>query len=104
MPKEIAPYKVHICPLRLDDEKVNEIANKLYNSLTEAGISSIFDDRNVSAGNKFSDADLMGMPIRVVISPKGLENNSIEIKDRATGEIIKVSPDEVLQKIKEILL
>lgn len=99
MPKEIAPYKVHICPLRLDNEEVSRVAYDIYKELEGLGISCLFDDRNVSAGNKFSDADLMGMPIRVVVSPKGLENNEVEIKDRATGEVVKVAPEEVVKTI-----
>lgn len=100
MPKSIAPYKVHICPLRLDNENVKEISYKIYQELENNGISCLFDDRNVSAGNKFSDADLMGMPVRIVVSPKGLEENLIEIKDRATGEITKVAPSDILKTIK----
>lgn len=103
MPKEIAPYLVHICPLRLDDENVKTVAEDLYKTLEDGGISCIYDDRNVSAGNKFADADLLGMPIRVVISQKGLNENLVEIKVRATGEVIKVSKDEALQKIKDLL-
>ena len=102
MPKEIAPFKVHICALRLDDENVNKIAYELYNSLEDFGFETLFDDRNVSAGNKFSDADLIGIPFRIVVSPKSLENNIVEIKDRATGEIYKVSPNDVLTKIVEL--
>lgn len=102
MPKSIAPYLVHIVPLRLDDEKVNKIANEIYAKLEEQGIDCLFDDRNVSAGNKFSDADLIGLPIRLVISPKGLDNNTVEIKDRATGEVIQVNLYEAVQKVLEL--
>lgn len=103
MPKSIAPYMVHICPLRLDDERVQKIATELYNGLESNGIDCLFDDRNVSAGNKFSDADLIGLPIRLVISPKGLDNNIVEIKDRMSGEVISISPEIAIQKIKEMI-
>lgn len=103
MPKAIAPYKVHICPLRLDNELVKNTAEEIYNTLEDDGISCIYDDREVSAGNKFADADLLGMPIRLVISQKGLDENLIEIKIRATGEVIKVHKNEVIQKIKDLL-
>lgn len=103
MPKSIAPYKVHICPLRLDNEEVKNLSYGIYEELENEGISCLFDDRDVSAGNKFSDADLIGMPIRLVISPKGLESNSVEIKDRATGEVVKVVPTEVVSTIKSML-
>ncbi len=103
MPKAIAPYKVHICALRLDNEQVNLIAQTICKQLDNAGIEYLFDDRDVSAGNKFADADLMGMPIRVVISPKGLDENIVEIKDRASGQIQKVNPDKALDTIKNML-
>ena len=103
MPKSIAPYLVHICPLRLDNEMVKETAETIYRELESLGISCIYDDRDVSAGNKFADADLLGMPIRVVISQKGLDEGLIEIKDRATGEVIKEHKENVIQKIKDLL-
>ncbi len=99
MPKSIAPYKVHICPLRLDNENVKTVAEKIYADVLAQNIDCLYDDRDVSAGNKFADADLMGMPIRVVISPKGLDENLVEIKDRATGEVVKVTPDKALETI-----
>lgn len=103
MPKSIAPYKVHICPLRLDDENVKKLSAEIYQTLENKGIECLLDDRNVSAGNKFADADLIGMPIRLVISPKGLAEGILEIKDRATGEVFKVSPNEVISKIENML-
>ena len=99
MPKEIAPYLVHICPLRLDNELVKTTAEKIYNTLEEKGISCIYDDRDVSAGNKFADADLMGMPYRMVISQKGLDEGLVELKDRATGEVSKITPDDAINQL-----
>lgn len=103
MPKSIAPYKVHICPLRLDNETVKNTAESIYNNLENAGISCIYDDRDVSAGNKFADADLLGMPIRIVVSQKGLDEGLIEIKDRATGEVQKVKVSDAIESIKNML-
>ena len=103
MPKTIAPYKVHICPLRLDNESVKEISEKLYNELLNLGIECIYDDRDVSAGNKFADADLVGMPVRLVVSPKGLEQNTVEIKDRTTGEVVKTEPEKAIETILSLL-
>ena len=102
MPKSITPYHVHICPLRLDDERVLKVSNELYKSLEDNGLSCLYDDRNVSAGNKFADADLMGMPVRVVVSPKGLDENLVEIKDRTTGEVVKVKPEDALKTIQSL--
>ena len=103
MPKTIAPYKVHICPLRLDNENVKTVAEKLYSELENAGISCLYDDRDVSAGNKFADADLLGMPIRLVVSAKGLDEGTVEIKDRATGEVNKVKAENVVKTIENML-
>ncbi len=104
MPKSIAPYKVHICPLRLDNENVKAVAEKLYADLENAGISCLYDDRDVSAGNKFADADLIGMPVRVVVSAKGLDEGTVEIKDRATGEVNKVKVEDAVKSIENMLL
>ena len=103
MPISVAPYKVHICPLRLDDKSVEENAYKLYNDLKRQGIEVLIDDRDAMPGIKFADADLIGMPIRVVISPRSLQNNQAEIKMRKTGETFMVETNKVLEKILELL-
>lgn len=103
MPKSIAPFDVQICPLRLDNENVKTVAENLYKTLEDGGISCLYDDRDVSAGNKFADADLMGMPIRLVISQKGLDEDLVEIKVRATGEVMKVKKEDAIQTIKDLL-
>ena len=100
LPASIAPYKVHITPLRLDNPEVKEKAFALYDALMKAGVNALIDDREgVSNGVKFADADLMGMPLRVVISPKGLAAGEVEIKVRATGEIIKVPFDNAIDTL-----
>ncbi|MEG1923165.1 MAG: proline--tRNA ligase [Clostridia bacterium] len=104
LPISIAPFKAHICALRLDDENVSTETNKLYNSLKEKGISVLCDDRNVSAGVKFADADLMGMPIRIVISPKSLKNNEIEITLRKTRESYKIPLETASSYIENLIL
>lgn len=103
LPVTVAPYKVHICPLRLDDPEVASVTQRIYENLRKAGIEPLLDDREVSAGVKFADADLMGMPVRVVISPKGLKNGEIEITDRATRETVKVGADNAETEIDALL-
>ena len=98
-----APWQVHICVLRQDDPVVAEKANKLYKDLEAEKVDVLFDDRNCGAGIKFNDADLMGMPIRVVISPKSLQNNEIEITIRKTKESYKVSYDNALREINSLI-
>jgi len=78
-PGEIAPFKVHLLSLKEDDE-----AEKIYKDLSLAGIETLYDDRSdVSAGEKFSDADLIGCPYRVVVSAKSLKEGGVEVKQRS---------------------
>lgn len=81
-PISIAPWHVHLCSLRADNEEVAAVSQKLYDELTAKGVEVLWDDRSVSAGVMFSDADLFGVPVRVVVSPKGLKNGTIEISTR----------------------
>ena len=81
----VAPWEVEICPLRLDDELVVKTANKLYDDLKQAGIDVLIDDRDVSAGFKFADSELIGVPIRVVVSPRNLAEGKLEIAFRESG-------------------
>lgn len=81
-PMSIAPWQVYLCGLRLDDPFVSEKAQKLYDDMQKAGIEVLFDDRNCSAGVKFSDCDLMGIPLRVVISPRSVAEDRVEIQSR----------------------
>ncbi len=99
-PITIAPWQVHLCPLRIDDESVNAISEEVYRNLTKAGIEVLFDDRNVSAGVKLTDSELMGVPIRVVISPKTLANLEAEITMRATGDKMFVPIKDLENEIK----
>jgi prolyl-tRNA synthetase len=96
-PKQIAPFVAHIVSLGIDDS-VLERAEKLYTHLNALGISALWDDRDLSAGEKFADADLMGMPYRVVVSKKTLEADSYEVKTRKTGEVQHINESD-LQKL-----
>ncbi|MBQ8507298.1 MAG: proline--tRNA ligase [Clostridia bacterium] len=81
-PISIAPWHVQICSLRADNEEVAAMSQKIYDELTARGVEVLWDDRQVSAGFMFSDADLFGVPVRIVVSPKGLKNGTIEISSR----------------------
>jgi prolyl-tRNA synthetase len=69
--------------------------------MENSGIEVLYDDRNVSAGEKFADSDLIGIPYRIVISEKNLKDNMLEIKARQTGEVKKVGKDEILKSLLE---
>ncbi len=85
-PLPIAPYHLYLCPIKAEDAKVMGTAEKLYSDLTAAGIEVLFDDRQESPGIKFNDADLIGIPLRVVVSPRTLHSNSVEIKWRKESQ------------------
>ena len=89
-PISIAPWHVQICSLRADQPEVMEASQALYDSLTAKGIEVLWDERSVSAGVMFSDADLFGVPLRVVVSPKGLKNGTLEIatRDKSMKQIL----------------
>ena len=81
-PISIAPWHVHLCSMRPDNEEVAAMSQKIYDELTAKGVEVIWDDRPVSAGVMFADADLFGVPVRVIVSPKGLKNGTIEVSTR----------------------
>lgn len=87
-PESIAPFKVHLVSLAgKEGEKVKEAADKVYGELKNTGGKVLYDDRDLSAGAKFADSDLLGMPYRVVVSEKTLANGEAEVKERASGAV-----------------
>ncbi len=99
-PESIAPFAVHLLALG-DDEAVLAEANKIYESLSKAGVEVLFDDRaGLSAGEKFSDADLLGMPYRGVISVRSIKEGGIELKKRTEEKGKIVSLDELLKDVR----
>ncbi|KXK01316.1 MAG: prolyl-tRNA synthetase [Nitrospira sp. OLB3] len=94
-PLPIAPFHVTLLPLS-QSEPVTQLAGQLYQSLQQAGIEVLWDDREERAGVKFNDADLIGAPYHLVIGDKGLAQGQVELKRRQTGETIKTAPDQVL--------
>ena len=102
-PISIAPWEIEICALRADQAHVKEEANKLYKSLMDEGYEVLFDDRTVSAGFMFSDADLLGSPVRIVISPKTLDRGVVEIVTRDKTIKEDVPLENAMQRTKEIV-
>lgn len=102
-PISIAPWEIEICALRADQAHVKEEANKLYKSLMDEGYEVLFDDRTVSAGFMFSDADLLGSPVRIVISPKTLARGVVEIVTRDKTIKEDVPLECAMQRTKEIV-
>lgn len=97
-PETISPAQVYIARLG-DAEDVLKNADELYNRLTDAGAAVLYDDRDVRAGQKFADADLLGIPYRIVISDKTVAANQYELKKRQSDEANQVSLEEVLKQL-----
>jgi prolyl-tRNA synthetase len=97
-PVPIAPYQAYLLPINVKDEKVMEVAEKIYQSLAEAGVETILDDRDERAGVKFNDADLLGIPLRIVVGAKNLKNGKAEVKARREKEAGLVDVDEVINE------
>ena len=102
-PITIAPWEVQICALRADDENVRNVADKLYDELQNDKVEVLYDDRGVSAGVMFSEADLFGVPVRVVVSPRNLKNNVVEITLRDKSLKEEVNLENAKDRIKEII-
>ncbi len=102
-PFPIAPYHVHLCALRIDDPKVAEAAAKLYSDLNSDGIEVLYDDRTESPGVKFNDADLIGLPLRLTVSPRTLQNQSVELKWRKGKEAELLPLENIAGYIKDLL-
>ncbi len=100
-PMAIAPWQIYLCPLRNDDENVANVAEQLYKSLSK-NFEIIYDDRKVSAGVKLTDSELMGFPIRVVVSPRSLSENQAEITIRSTGDKMMIALTDLENKLKEL--
>ena len=99
-PITIAPWEVHLCCMRPDNEDVRKVADGLYEDLQKQGAEVIYDDRtSVRAGEMFADADLIGAPIRVVVSPRNLKNNVVEVTTRDKSVKESVALDQALEFI-----
>lgn len=103
-PMAVAPWHVYLCPIRLDNDEVKFATEKIYKKLVNENFEVIYDDRDVSAGIKLKDSELMGIPVRIVISPKTLENNQVEITVRESGEKFFVPLDEISRKLDELIV
>jgi prolyl-tRNA synthetase len=100
--KVLAPFDIHLIALNMKNENVDTSAEKIYNDLKNVGYEVLFDDRDAAAGFKFNDADLLGMPIQVVIGEKKLKDGKCEMKLRKTGERFDVEMSELNLKIKDL--
>ena len=102
-PASIAPFQVYLCPLYMDNEEVVKQAESLYKTLGGMGVEVLYDDRAESPGVKFNDADLLGIPVRITVSPRSLEKGSVEIKMRSDKKAELVLQCDAVARIKTLL-
>ena len=102
-PMAIAPYEVVLTVVKVDHEESMAVAERLYDDLQSAGVDVLLDDRDGRAGVKFADAELVGIPLRVTIGPRGIENGQLELTTRADGEQVDVPTDEVAGQLVELV-
>ncbi len=102
-PADVTPYDVHIVGLNLEQATVQETLAGLESALEQAELSVLIDDRGDSAGIKFKDADLLGVPVRLTVSPRALERGGVEVRERRSGATEIVAVDAVVAKVREIL-
>jgi len=100
-PEAVAPWKVGIVTMRGDDAASIAAADDLYARLNAAAVETLYDDRDERGGAKLAGMDLMGLPWQIIIGPRGLANNVVEVKDRRTGMKAELSPDDALARLTQ---
>lgn len=102
-PMSLAPYEVILTPLNVNQPEVMEATNKLYEGLQQAGVEVLLDDRDQRPGVKFKDADLIGIPLRVVVGDRGLKTGQLEIKWRSKAEAEMIPLEGAVAKVAELV-
>ena len=95
-PKAVAPFQAHLISLGKPDDEISKIADALYDELVKAGGEVLYDDRDLRAGEKFAESDLIGIPKRIVVGKDAVETGEFEVVDRATGTVEKISRTKLL--------
>jgi prolyl-tRNA synthetase len=102
--KSLAPFTVHILTLAANKfENVKIFTDELYQNLTSKGIEVLYDNRNEAPGVKFNDADLIGMPIQIIVGNRGLEKGELEVKIRKSGERLNLSIDTFTSELQKLI-
>lgn len=101
-PRDLAPYQIIILPLGRSQE-VDKRAEELYETFQKMDIEVLLDDRDERAGVKFNDADLIGIPLRITVGSRSLQNNVLEVRNRQTGDDFEISIDNYKKEIKKLL-
>jgi prolyl-tRNA synthetase len=101
-PEEISPFDVTIVNLKQGDLKADQACNYIYTGLLENGLDPLYDDRQERAGVKFASMDLIGIPWRITVGPRSLENETVELTNRRTGETQNISLDKIIDHCVQI--
>ncbi|MGV6840550.1 MAG: proline--tRNA ligase [Planktomarina sp.] len=101
-PEGVTPFHCGIVNLKQGDDAADAACESLYAQLTNAGLEPLYDDRNERAGGKFATMDLIGLPWRITVGPRGLKNGVVEVTSRKTGESVEMTPEAAVAKIVEI--
>ncbi len=101
-PESVTPFDVGILNMRQGDEATDAACETLYKGMIAAGLDPLYDDRDERAGGKFATMDLIGLPWRITVGPRGLKNGVVELTSRRTGETEEMSPEAALAKVTEI--
>jgi prolyl-tRNA synthetase len=102
-PVSIAPWQAHLCVLNIDQDEVWELAEDLYAQLQQAGVEVLFDDRGERAGFQFADADLLGVPVRLVLSKKGVAQGTVEVRRRESRDADHLPAAEVVAAVQKLI-
>lgn len=94
---------MHLCAVRVDDASVRACADSLYEQLNDAHVEVLYDDRSVRAGIMFSDADLLGIPYRIIVSPRNLSEQCVELVSRDKTLQEKVPSEAVVDRIRQLI-
>ena len=101
-PEGVAPFHVGIINVKQGDPAADKACEDLEAALTAAGLEVLYDDREERAGAKFATMDLIGLPWRVTVGPRGLKNGVVEVTSRRTGESEDLAPDKALERLKDL--
>ncbi len=102
-PIEIAPFHVVITTVRPDDEETERVSTEIYDALVADGVEVLLDDRHERPGVKFNDAELIGVPVRITVGPRGIQSGIAEITERSTGVSSEVALADVVAAVKDLL-
>jgi prolyl-tRNA synthetase len=101
-PAAIAPFKLHLVNAMANDPEAVAYADEMYELLTSRGVQVLYDDRDIRAGEKFADSDLIGIPMRIVVGKEALAGKELEVVDRATGTVERYSREDIFQMFENV--